>query len=186
VTLPLQLQATLLAGLSLVVLSIAVYAVRTGVPPMPTSPRGRNRILSLIPPDCTGNILDLGCGWGTLVFPIAGRHPQNRVIGYELSPLPWFLCRIRKWITPRENLRIIRGDFWKSPCSDAAVVVCYLDPSQMPRLEKKLSSELRPGTLVIVNGFAFPSWKPECIHQLSDFYCSRVYVYRVSTWKAEP
>jgi len=179
VTVSLQLQVCLLVGLSLAVLSIAVYTVRTGVPPMPASRRARNCIVSLIPSTCTGNILDLGCGWGTLVFPIAGAHPQNGVIGYELSPLPWFLCRIRQCVAPRQNLTILRGDFWKHPCTDAAVVVCYLDPGQMHRLEKKLSSELHPGTLVITNAFAFPAWKPQEMHQLSDFYCSRVYVYRV-------
>jgi hypothetical protein len=42
----------------------------------------------------------------------------------------------------------------------------------MERLEEKCRRELRPGTRVISNGFAFPSWTPEYAEE-------NLYLYRV-------
>ena len=136
-------------------------------------------MFSLIPPEFRGTIMDLGCGWGNLIFPLAKQNPECRVVGCELSPAPWLFCRIRQLGGSYPNLRLFRGDFWKVSCKDASLLICYLDPSLMKALEEKLAAELLPNALVIMNTFALPSWKPESIYQVDDLHRTRIYMYRV-------
>ena len=50
--------------------------------------------------------------------------------------------------------------FWKSfqsGFSEADVVMCYLMPDALTKLEKKFKRELRSGTRVVSNRFTFPT-----------------------------
>jgi hypothetical protein len=50
-------------------------------------------------------------------------------------------------------------------------VVVYGIPYIMPRLERKLRAELRPGSRVVAHSFPFPNWEPIERHK-------RVYLYK--------
>ena len=52
-------------------------------------------------------------------------------------------------------------DFWKEDVSSYDIVTIYGMAAIMERLSKKLSKELRAGTIVISNGFPLPGWKEE-------------------------
>ena len=152
---------------------------------MPTSRRVKEKMFSLIPADFGETIIDLGCGWGSLIFPLAKQHPRGQIVGCELSPAPWLFCWFRQLIGPYANIRLVRSDFFKVSCKEASVVICYLDPSPMKALEEKLARELRPDTLVIVNMFALPSWKPEAIYEVDGLHCTWIYLYRVPPARSE-
>ena len=163
----------------LAMLSIGAYTLRTGISPMPSTSRARAQILAALPPDSTGPLFELGSGWGTLAFPLADLFPHRQVIAYELSPLPYLVSRFRQRMVPRDNLSIRRENFFEVSLVAASVIVCYLCPPLMGRLEQKLEAEARPGTLVISNTFSFRKWSSENVHVLTDLYATRVYVYRV-------
>jgi len=71
--------------LALVLLAISltlIYTMKTGISPVPTSPRVRDKMLAMIPPDRLagierGRLFDLGSGWGTLAFALAKRFPDG-------------------------------------------------------------------------------------------------------------
>lgn len=171
--------------LALVLLAIGltlVYTVKTGISPVPTSPRVRDKMLAMIPPERLaalerGRLFDLGSGWGTLAFALAKRFPEAQVTGYELSPLPWAVSRMLNLLLRRPNLWLRRADFMGAPLNDAALVLCYLYPGGMTRLQPKLAAELPPGALVISNTFAMPDWQPADIARADDLYNSPVYLY---------
>ena len=114
-----------------------------------------------MPQDTKGKIYDLGSGWGSIVLPLARSLPDCDVIGYELSPIPWLASKFRSWLACLPNLRIDRKNFFGVPLQDASIVICYLFPGAMQKLKMKFEEELQPGTIVISNTFAIPSWTPD-------------------------
>ena len=160
--------------------AVLLYTVIAGVPPTPPGRRLRRALFSLLPADgeIDGVIYDLGAGWGGLALGLAARYRGFAVRGVELSPLPWLAARLRAMVVRPENLAFQRGDFFKYPLGDAGLVVCYLFPAEMARLEEKLACELAPGTPVLSLVFAFPTWKAERVVDVGDLYHSRVYLYR--------
>ncbi len=171
----LLLLALLLAGM----LSIVFHTLRTGISPMPTSGKVRRQLLSLLPADLEGTVLELGSGWGTLAFALADRCPRARVVAFELSPLPYAFSRLRQRLAPRANLQLLREDFFRAPFSGASVVVCYLFPGAMTRLAPKLSGELPPGTRILSHTFALRGWKPLRTLVVDDLYRTPIYLYEV-------
>ncbi|MBT6136211.1 MAG: class I SAM-dependent methyltransferase [Rhodospirillaceae bacterium] len=172
-----------LATLVVVMLAVAnllYYTVKTGVPPMPTRPVVRDAMFRLIPEDLAPNrIYDLGCGWGTLIFPLAKKFPDAKVIGIEVSPLPYLFCQIRRLAQPRSNLEIRYGDFNQKDLSDADLVVCYLMVRPMNPLSDKLGRDLKDDTIVISNSFALREWEAEEIEIVPESLSVWVYRYRV-------
>lgn len=137
---------------------MAGYAAYTGAPPMGSSVRDQQTLLSALetylktPQD--GVIYELGAGFGDLAVALAKQYPDHTIKAYEISPLPWAVLRFRRWLGRYKNLEIHRADFFEADLSDADAVVCYLYPVIMERLAPKLSEELRSGGLVICNAFA--------------------------------
>ena len=160
---------------------VGVYAVIAGVPPTPPGRRLRQVVFSLLPEGdaVAGVVYDLGSGWGGLALGLARRHPGHAVRGVELSPLPWLASRVRAAVARAPGLSFQRGDFFKMPLGNAGLVVCYLFPAKMVRLEEKLARELAPGTPVLSLVFAFPTWTPARVLDAGDLYHSKVYLYRV-------
>lgn len=170
----------------LAMLSIGAYTLRTGISPMPTTPRVRRVLLNALPARLEGAVYELGAGWGTLAFPLARRYPGCPVLAYELSPLPWLWCRLRQALARAPNLALRRKDFHRAHLGDAALVVCYLYPEGMERLRPKLEAELPIGALVVSNTFAVPGWSPVAVHRVGDLWASRIYVYQANRRRSQP
>ncbi len=171
----LLLLAVLLAGM----LSIVFHTLRTGISPMPTSGKVRRQLLSLLPEEIEGTVLELGSGWGTLAFALADHCPRARVVAFELSPLPYAFSRLRQRLAPRPNLRLLREDFFRASFSEASAVVCYLFPGAMTRLAPRLAGELAPGTRVLSHTFALRGWKPLRTLVVDDLYRTPIYLYEI-------
>ncbi len=161
------------------ILITLVYTIRTGISPVPTSPRVRASLMATLPDELEGPVFELGSGWGTLAFPLARAYPQCPVEAYELSPVPWLVSLLRQLLTPCPNLTIHRQNFHRADLGQAALVVCYLYPGGMAGLRKKFESELSAGSFVVSNFFAVPGWTPAEVRRANDLYRSPVYVYRV-------
>ena len=168
-------------GFVLIVVGLVlVYTLITGISPLPTMPRAKAAMFDLLPSDLDGTIYELGSGWGTLAFPLARRHPGCRVVAYESSPVPWLVSKLCQGVWRLPNLTLSRGDFYRAGLGDAALVVCYLFPGGMRKLEPKLAQELRPGALVLSNFFRLPGWQPIGERALGDLHDSRIYLYRAT------
>jgi len=175
---------TLVSVLAAFALLLA-YTIRTGISPVPTTPRVAAEIFescppeSLIPAESGGAVYELGSGWGHLALALAQRFPERAVVGYELSPLPWLVSRLLLRLRPRPNLVLRRADFWAAELGDAALIVCYLYPGAMRRLREKFERELPKGALVVSNAFLVPGWRPLETRHAADQYGTPVYLYRM-------
>ena len=182
----------LLAAVLLGALVSIAYTVKTGTSPVPSSPAAIAAILSLaagplerrLSQERRALLVDLGAGWGGVSFALARRFPEARVVGYEVSPLPWLVARLRLLLRPTPNLRFERRDFLAAPLDGAALVTCYLGPGAMARLRPKLESELPSGCQVLSNTFAVPGWAAERIERVDDLYAFSVYRYDMPAARA--
>lgn len=157
--------------------SILFFTLKNGISPMPTSFKVRKHLLSVLPNLEKGQIVELGSGWGNLIFPLSQKYNACAIIGYENSPLPYFFSSL---INHFSNLRILRQDFFERSLAEADLVICYLFPKGMEKLKLKLDKELKPGAKVVTHTFAVPGWTPTKTFQVDDLYRSKIYVYEVT------
>ncbi|RKP51643.1 class I SAM-dependent methyltransferase [Cohnella endophytica] len=172
------------------VLSIVYASWRNGISPMPSSARVRRAVADEItrlnqPP---GLIVEAGSGWGTLGLSVAKNCDGWRVRGIENSPIPLFYSRMASWLTfglqPRASFRY--GDIYRHSYEDADIVLCYLYPGAMKRLDPILRQRLAPETRVISICFAIPGWKAAKVIQCDDLYRTALYVYdKGDQWRVE-
>lgn len=162
-------------------LSILWSTLVTGISPMMSSFTARKAMLAAL--DNTvksrdkGPIIDLGSGWGTLVIAIAKKYPQQQVVGYELSWLPWAFSVLWKHCLGIKNVTIYRKNFLNIDLNNASVLCCYLFSSAMRSIDTKLSSERNSPVFIISNTFSLPNLKPSHTIPLSDFHRSNIFVY---------
>ncbi|MCF7938557.1 MAG: class I SAM-dependent methyltransferase [Spirochaetales bacterium] len=174
----------------LVVLSLLWYTFKTGISPMPSSARFRGVIAAVLKKTGKEPVIDLGSGWGGLVVDVAARYPERRVIGYELSPVPWFVSVVRKKLRRLPNLVLYRRNFLEEELPAGTILICYLFGGGMERLERKLVTKMLsspdskcplPAYLVLSNTFAFPRIKPDQVYKLNDMYNTPVYLYKITS-----
>jgi trans-aconitate methyltransferase len=172
------LEGGLLIGFLLGIAVVAVYALRVGVPPMPSNRAARTAMLRMLPERVEGTVFDLGSAWGGLAFDLARKYPHNPVVGIELSPIPYLFARLRLVVSRRRNLTFRRADFLKIDLSDASALTCYLMIWAMRRLEPKLRAELKPGAVVVSHAFAFVDWRPDYELLVPEAGSAWIYRYR--------
>jgi len=94
-------------------------------------------------------IYDLGCGDGTLLL-TAAKLKKTRGVGLEIDPSRVFIAKVRTVVEGVGKLVVIkRKDLFSEDISKASVVVVYLVPKTLKKLESKFIEELKPGTKVI-------------------------------------
>lgn len=129
---------------------------------------------ALLPTQRPVRVLDIGCGTGAMLVPLARRHPAHRFTGIESAPLPWLVARITA--RPCDNLQILRGDFFAHDWSGYDVVYAFLSTHPMSEVEDKARVELGPQALLISKDFPAPGLQPERTLQLpsgATLYCYR-------------
>ncbi len=102
---------------------------------------------------------DLGAGNGKIIIALA----QKGILahGYEINP--WLVWLAKKKIRKAglENKAFMHClNFWDTNLADFDAIFIYGISFIMPRLEKKLIKELKPGTRVVSHYFCFPNFKP--------------------------
>lgn len=163
--------------IAVILLLIVVWTVRTGISPMPTFSKVKMSLFSNLPETAAGRVYELGSGWGTLARPLARRYPDCQVTAFELSPIPYLFSKI---VMSESNLSYVRDDFFQADLSDAKLIICYLYPAAMVRLQSKFEKELKKGTLVVTHTFAIPGWKADKTIDVADLLKTKIYLYRIS------
>lgn len=171
------LAASVLGLVVLALGSIVFHSLKVGISPMPSSAAAVKAVCALVPPETSGEIVELGAGWGTLAFALARHAPRAQVVACESSPVPFAVLWLRHQLLRRENLRLRFGNFESYSLTRAAVVICYLWPGAMAALSQRFRSELSPGAHIVSNTFGLRGWQSETEVQLHDLYRTRIYRY---------
>ena len=67
-----------------------------------------------------GRVAEVGCGAGEILVQLAGRLPETRFDGYEISPQGFELARVRE----SERVRLFNLDFLEQGGEDYDLVLC--------------------------------------------------------------
>ena len=147
----------LLLGLALWAVS-NIIAVLGGSPPVHTSLATSREILSKIPLNAKSTLLDLGSGTGNLLI-VAHRKYGARVVGYELSPYPYLISRLRTLFS-HGAVKLHYASVFEANLGHATDIFIYLLPKMLLALMPKIKKEARGGTKIITRGFPLPEWQP--------------------------
>jgi hypothetical protein len=176
-TLALQLPAAVYCAAFCVLFLINVAAWRHRVPLFLSSVEAARVVSTLLPAGKAFRLLDLGCAAGALLAHLARARPDGRFDGIELAPLSFALARWRARRHPPINVNW--GDFWHADLARYDVVYAYLSPAAMPRLWEKARREMRPGSLLVSNGFEVPGVPASRVIPLGDSMRSMLRVWQM-------
>ena len=115
--------------------------------------------------------LELGAGDANLSFALA--KIGYRTVAIERQPYLALFARIRKLISRERKIQIARQDIFKWQDWDQDLVIVYLYPHLMERLEPILFGKLPKGAWIISNTFHFTKRTPL-------FEIGKVIVYEVN------
>lgn len=148
------------------------------IPYVPSKNRVVGRMIELARLKPKDTVYDLGCGDGRILF-AAEKTKGVRAHGFEIAPLVYFLAVLRKLIL-RSRAKIHFRSLLRADLSRANVIFCYLIPTVMPSLYKKLKHECKKGTRIISNTFHIPGLKPQKIYPKNPAASlPTIYVYRI-------
>lgn len=164
------LAVALLIGFGAIVLFI------TRVPFAPTPEKNVKIIIDEFGIKPGQKFYDLGCGDGRFLIEAEKRGAKS--IGFEISPWAYLRGKFNLWQSKSQS-KILYKNFYPINISDADTVFCFLMDSVMPKVEKKLQKELKPGVKVVCYGFKMPTWPPEKIINLNppNKRSSKIYLY---------
>ncbi|XP_034659873.1 ATP synthase subunit C lysine N-methyltransferase [Drosophila subobscura] len=150
-------------GLSIVCASFVAPAFRKiCLPYVPATTEQIQNVLSFLPKNATGKLLDIGSGDGRIVFAAAQHTKGLKTDGVELNPwLVYYsrLAALRHGATRQASF--YRRDLWKFNIKDYNFVVIFGVEQMMKDLEHKLIAECPHNTKIIACRFKLPNLEPE-------------------------
>lgn len=133
------------------------FVLLYGAPYLPTRQKQAKEALDLLNLKEGDIFVDLGSGDGAVLIEAARRGLI--CYGYELNPIVWLVSKIRT-LKFGNQIHIYCRNFWKEPLpKNTKGVFVFLLDKYMPRLDAKLSLELKKGMLVSYT-FAVPGKDP--------------------------
>jgi len=144
-------------ALAILITIPTIIAMSTGAPFVPTPMPRVKKMIALAKIKPGEKVYDIGCGDGRMVYIAANDYGANAV-GFELSPLVYLLAQVRKFFW-KSKAKIQFTDFRSKKLNDADVIVCYLLPESLARLQSKLENELKKGARVVSYAFPIGTWE---------------------------
>lgn len=146
-----------LTGLVVIFGSLA-YGALSAAPWVPIRRKDIKRLLEFGGVGPNQKLYDLGCGDGRIVAEAAKLGAQAS--GFEIALLPFWLARLRLLLARKRSGQIYLKNFWHVNFNQADVIVCFLTPQAMQKLERKIAYELKPGAKFLSYAFRLPNRMP--------------------------
>lgn len=130
---------------------------------VPTPQTVVDKMLDLVKVTKDDVVFDLGCGDGRIVCTAAKKHGAKGV-GVDIDPLRIKDCAetMTKFGVTAEQVEIRQGDALKvKDLERATVIVFYMLPEFMEKLEPQVLKRLRPGTRLVAHDYPLPNLKAD-------------------------
>ncbi len=142
-----------------VIFLIFVISTLAGIPCMPTHRQQVQTMMDMAEIKPGTIMVDLGSGWGTLLFAAAKRGAI--ATGYEINPL---LCLYTYMLIlfrgEQKRVHVRWQSLFTADISQADIVTTFLFPKFMKKLEQKLFSEMKPGSKILSYVFSIHTRTP--------------------------
>lgn len=124
-------------------------------------------------------IIDLGCGVGGLLLPLAKKFPQHQFVGYDWD---FFVCQILKLRARKlSNLTVVRDNFMHADLKQYDLLLCFLDTKAAEDLSLKMKQEINSNALIVSSAFELKGLTPTNVLDAKSFGMPlKVYVYKNS------
>lgn len=116
---------------------------------------------------------DLGSGSGELLFYLSKKYNVN-CVGIEISPFLFLYSKIKSLF--HNKVKIHYGNFYKYDLSKADMVYIFLLPKTYGKLRKKIETELKRGTKIILSCWPFKDCKPNKIDKKENAISYYLYI----------
>lgn len=136
-----------------------VYALFWGAPFVPTPSKIIDQILSELKFTDGMTVYEPGCGDARFLIS-ASKKAKINAIGFEYSPMVYWLAKIRNFLKGGKNVHIFYRDYFQHTFEDADVFFFYLLPQRIELFIKKLHKECKSGTIIVSYGFIVPGLIP--------------------------
>ncbi|MFA5098760.1 MAG: hypothetical protein WC461_00885 [Candidatus Paceibacterota bacterium] len=111
----------------------------------------------------TGDVFyELGTGTGRIITAFS-ENEKIKCVGFELSPLYWFITFLNLKLKNRKNYKLYCKNFFKADLGEANAVFFFLMPRVMERVKEKFLSGLKPKTKIISYAFEIKGWEPYAV-----------------------
>jgi SAM-dependent methyltransferase len=108
-------------------------------------------------------VYDLGCGDGRIVC-MAAKKFGCKGVGVDIDPARIKDCleTMKKYGITKDRVDIRQGDALRvTDLEKATVVMFYMLPEFMEKLEPQVLKRLKPGTRLVAHDYPFPNLEPE-------------------------
>ena len=175
-----QIFLLLMAVFSLLLLFVVISSfwsfLKTTVPFYRTPAAEVAKIIEMAQIESGLIVYDLGSGDGSFLLQMSKDKPDNQYIGYELALWTVWLARIKAWAVG-SKAQFHCKDFFKISLEKADIIYCYLYPTVMKLVEKKISNECNKGTIVISRDYPLAGLNR--VDYSATFGDHELFVYRV-------
>src|SRR3989344_4840690 len=162
----------------IVILLTMVWAGFSAAPWLPTFGRDLKLAVELAGIQAGETVYDLGCGDGRFLFSAAKQTHAGQLIGFEISLLPFFIAWTRKLFSPNSaRVKIKFKNFYKADFTKVDVVYCFLMPRVMPKLERIIAPQMKPGARLVSYSFKLSGKAPEKVFKQNEKSLP-IYLYR--------
>jgi 16S rRNA A1518/A1519 N6-dimethyltransferase RsmA/KsgA/DIM1 with predicted DNA glycosylase/AP lyase activity len=159
-------------------MSIVINTLKIGISPMFSSTKVIQFFLKNINLYNKNTIVDLGSGWGIFALVVAKNFPDKKVVGYELSPFPFYFSKLLTFLFQTKNLHFYKKDFLKEDFSSDSFYFTYLYTKGMQKLEEKIIVDNQK-LLLISSTFALHTIKASKKEILDDIFKTPIYIYNL-------
>ncbi len=100
-------------------------------------------------------IVDLGCGCGSLLLPLAKKFPQHQFVGIERDIVAYTLMKVFSY--KYKNIKVVYGNFMKYEWRDYDVFLCYTGNEIATFISQKIKKEAKEKAIIISETFKMPN-----------------------------
>lgn len=153
------------------------YAAIIAAPWVPLGKKDVQRALRLAKVGPNDLVYDLGSGDGRIII-AAAKEFKAKSVGFEIAFLPYIISYVKIFLGGLAGKVQVRlKNFYKFNLGDASVVITFLLPKAMGKLDEKMKRELKPGTRIITCAWRIPGWTPDLIDKPEK--CISMFLYTV-------
>lgn len=132
------------------------FVIMFGAPYLPTLKTSTHNAFELLNLKPGQTLLELGSGDGRVLR--YGAQLGIKGIGYELNPLLVWYSRLRNW-RYRKLITFHCLNYWGVTLPPADGVYVFLLDKYMPKLDAKITAELKPPVKLVSHAFKIPGKK---------------------------
>ncbi len=155
---------------------------RTRVPLYLSDRKAWQALIPLLPADRPFRFIDLGSGFGGVLFHLEPRFPLGRFEGAEIAPASWLISHLRaRW--RRSRAILLRRDYATLDLGEYDMVFAFLSPAAMPALWSQAQTQMRAGSRFVSLSFEVGGQPPDATIALADGARHRLHVWRMPAAK---